>query len=327
MILDATAYWTIGGIIVSVSLFLVGYRQTIGAKKERVTSANSEIEKILVRRIVLDSYALQLADVSRLREAKALDFRTRSSDLLSEEQLLTIVFTRILETDFLPQDKRDEILTRLSPVVEKAARSPETDGFLETAPSVAGRIGADAARWSILLLGVAASVLGALVTALPSITAFKLDLLNLVPVMIVPLVVSVVAVTALAFFLQFRDSQEKTAEANPASQSIKFERAVADVIAATGIRIQTEEPRSDYDFAVSLDGKKIFIEAKYWRRPMPLRLVAQLARRLEKAVKSENASEAIIVTPSSLKIPHEVIVPGVRLMGLDDLRKYLSQAK
>ena len=33
------------GIIVSIILFLIGYRQTVGAKKERISSANTEIEE------------------------------------------------------------------------------------------------------------------------------------------------------------------------------------------------------------------------------------------------------------------------------------------
>ncbi len=53
--------WSVLGIVVSVGLFLIGYRQTVGARKERVTNANQEVEKILVRRIVLEGGAWALA--------------------------------------------------------------------------------------------------------------------------------------------------------------------------------------------------------------------------------------------------------------------------
>ena len=39
------------GIVISVGLFFLGYRQTVGAKKERIINANGEVEKILVRRV------------------------------------------------------------------------------------------------------------------------------------------------------------------------------------------------------------------------------------------------------------------------------------
>ena len=74
------------GILVSVTLFLIGYCQTIGAKKERNRSANIDIEKILVRRIILETYEPSLDDLSRLIEGKARDFRVRSRELMSESQ-------------------------------------------------------------------------------------------------------------------------------------------------------------------------------------------------------------------------------------------------
>ena len=54
------------GILVSLVLFFIGYRQTVGARKERIFDCNAEIEKILVRRIVLDSCSAARIDVERL---------------------------------------------------------------------------------------------------------------------------------------------------------------------------------------------------------------------------------------------------------------------
>ena len=86
------------GIAVSIMLFLIGYRQTIGAKKERIKSANSEVEKIMVRRIVLESYTAKPIDIARLIEGKARDFRVKVGDLLSDSQIMNCIYTRILET-------------------------------------------------------------------------------------------------------------------------------------------------------------------------------------------------------------------------------------
>ena len=82
----------IAGILLSVVFFIVGYRQTIGAKKERVTSANTEVERILVRRVFSETYVPRLADVSRILEGKARDFRVRTTDLHTESQVLISVY-------------------------------------------------------------------------------------------------------------------------------------------------------------------------------------------------------------------------------------------
>ena len=78
---------TIIGIAVSVSLFLLGYRQTIGARRERIRAANAELERILVRRIVLEKYTPTQMDLSRLIDGKAGDYRVRRADLISETPL------------------------------------------------------------------------------------------------------------------------------------------------------------------------------------------------------------------------------------------------
>ena len=123
------------GIAVSVGLFLVAYRQTIGARKERIAAANSELERILVRRIVLEKYIPNETDISRLIEGKARDYRVRSTELLSEAQVLTTVYTRIMESDLIPADQRDEILGRIAPVLSESERAPVQEEALQEVTS------------------------------------------------------------------------------------------------------------------------------------------------------------------------------------------------
>jgi len=318
-------YWGILGILVSVGLFLVGYRQTIGAKKERVNSANGEVEKILVRRIVLEGYTPHVADLSRLLGGKARDFRVRSSDLLSEGELLTSIFTRILETDFLPQDKRDEILKRLNPVVIEAEGEPLTEQTLAAIPSARNRFMTPTA--ALVVMGFVTSLVGTLIAALPTAGGLDSKFSKLLPLMVATLAASAGIITALVTFFRFRESQEETSKADVVSRYVGFEREVANVIAASGGQPETGALNSGYDFAVNQNGKKLLIEVKAWGRPMPARLIGQLAQRLRQIADREQATEAIIVTPSPLNVPHEVIGPGVRLMTLRDLRNYLAHGK
>ncbi|CAA9380751.1 MAG: hypothetical protein AVDCRST_MAG93-9155 [uncultured Chloroflexia bacterium] len=158
----------IAGIVLSVVLFLVGYRQTVGAKRERVNAANAEVERIIVRRIFSDSYTLRLTDVSRILEGKARDFRVRTSDLLTESQMLAVVYTRIMESDFIAEEQRGPILERIMPVVnESEDASAKELRNMEVVPAPQGRIWITTALTAIM--GVAASVLGTLVAFLPNL--------------------------------------------------------------------------------------------------------------------------------------------------------------
>jgi hypothetical protein len=44
----------IAGIVVSIVLFVFGYRSTIGARKERIKTARSEIIRVLLRLVAVD---------------------------------------------------------------------------------------------------------------------------------------------------------------------------------------------------------------------------------------------------------------------------------
>ncbi len=43
------------GIAISIALFIVGYRKTVGARNERVLAANRDLERVVLRRMVLES--------------------------------------------------------------------------------------------------------------------------------------------------------------------------------------------------------------------------------------------------------------------------------
>ncbi|WP_076915310.1 MULTISPECIES: hypothetical protein [unclassified Pseudoalteromonas] len=71
------------GILVSLILFVIGYRQTIGAKKERSKNANISIIRTIMRRMVLEdsNFAFRLylfwrflVSVLRCRKANGITF-------------------------------------------------------------------------------------------------------------------------------------------------------------------------------------------------------------------------------------------------------------
>src|SRR5262252_670789 len=136
------------GILVSILLFLIGYRQTVGAKKERIRSANADVEKILVRRVVLEGYTPSRSDVARLLQGKARDFRVSDDELLSEAQMLNTIYTRIVESDLIPTDQREQILKRIAPGLAESEATP-VDEDAARASSVARML-----RTSTALLGV-----------------------------------------------------------------------------------------------------------------------------------------------------------------------------
>lgn len=312
------------GITVSMGLFLIGYRQTIGAKKERVNSANAEIEKILVRRIVLEGYTPNPVDVSRLLEGKARDFRVRAADLLSESQILNSIFTRVVETDFIPQNQREEILKRLVPAIADAESEPIEEEAITELPTTRRQF--LARTIALVAMGVIASLLGGLIAILPKLGTLQVKFSEILPAVGATFTASLVLIAFLVSFYRLRESQEETSKSSTLARSVGFEREVVNVLEKAGFRLKVAGLRDEgYDFAFDRGGKKILVEIKAWSRPMPTRIVKRIAERLRQVAERERASEAIIVTPKPVRMPSHVLDEDlIRIMTLHEMRNYLT---
>jgi hypothetical protein len=311
------------GIIVSVVLFLIGYRQTVGAKKERVAAADAEIEKILVRRIVLERYAPKTADIERLAEGKARDFRVSRSDLLASGELLNVIFTRIIESDLIPHDRREELVRTIMPaIVEEEKESVRERNILEIHSKATNFL---TASGNAVVIGIAASVLGAVVSVLPNFHVIDSAPKEFIGSIAATLVVSLAIIMSLIFFKSVKESQEGASQSTLFERYAQFERDVAKIIEKTVGIVKTAPPSGGFDFLVEKGGKKILVEVKTWVRPVSQVTIGRTIERLKIALMSNGADLAIIVTPSPLSgVTALGSEDNIRLMALRELRNFLA---
>ncbi|MDI6773298.1 MAG: restriction endonuclease [bacterium] len=313
------------GILVSILLFLAGYRQTVGAKKERIRSANADVEKILVRRVVLEGYIPSRSNVARLLEGKARDFRVSEDELLSEAQVLNALYTRIVESDLIPPDQREQILKQIVPSLTESETSPIEEDEASTA-RVSRML-----RTSNLLLGLlagATSIVGGVVSVFPELRTSSADLRELLLPALATVGASLAVLSAMIAFYRLRASQETlSTKAGEVRRYISFEMDVARVLRRLGVKVRRAEPTEGADFIVDLRGKKVLIEVKAWNRPMPTRVIGQLVERLTGSLRRAEAAEAVVVTPEPLRYP--VPLPpdsNVKFMTLHELRNYVAHS-
>jgi len=312
---------TVVGVIISVVLFLIGYRQTVGARRERVRTANVDIERILLRRIVLESYTPTVEEISRLIDGKARDYRVNATEMLSESQLLNTLFTRILESDFLTPQQRAEVAARVSPATEKAQAVAVSEARVLELPSAGERVGA---RTIVPLLAIAGSVLGAVVSA--AVAATESDVVFLWPGL-VAFGGSLVVIVTIAMAYRFRELQEEPGRGAALTSALDFEREVWRVLQKIGALPATGARETGYDFATEVAGKKVLVAVKAWFRRPPMALLRVALADLRQAVQTQGADEAILVIPTPLEFPTPSLEsPGLRVMTLRQLRDYVAQS-
>jgi len=312
------------GIFVSVILFLIGYRQTVGAKKERIGAANTEVEKILVRRLVLEGYTPKIADLERLAEGKARDFRVRRGDLLPEEELLNLLFTRIIESDLIPHDRRDELLKRIMPSILEAEGDPIKDSIVVDIQTQSKAL--ISSRSPAFLMALAASIVGAVISIIPSFKILELAPQKLLPLIIGTATASLAMIMSFVFFKRVKDSQESTSQVGSLERYVQFERDVAQLLEKKGLAVRPSGPDVGFDFSLEAKEKKILIEVKTWTRPLPQAFVGRVVERLQKAIELQGADQAIIVTPSFVpSLRAQAFDSKIRIMTIREFKKFLTQ--
>jgi hypothetical protein len=313
------------GILVSVVIFLFGYRQTVGAYKERVRTANTDLEKLLLKRIILESYQPTTEDLSHLINGKALDHRVKAKDLLSGIQLLEIIFARIIESDFVITSQRNEIIEWLSSALIKAEEIPVEDISMAELPSPRERL------YSINIIpgimALFASIIGVLITLLPGLSKTTKFL---TPSMLLVFAISFIVITIISLFSRFKESQQEISSGTALQSTIDFEQEVAGVLRKLGLEITSEFGELDrgFDFMIMMGGKKILLEVKSWSSGAPISIIRHLVVKLREASKAYGANEAIIITKTPVELHPDLLKDtGIRIMSLREFRNYVVHGK
>jgi hypothetical protein len=314
------------GILVSLILFVIGYRQTIGAKKERSKNANISIIRTIMRRMVLEDYAPIYKDISRIIEGKAREFQASANDLHAEEQILNSLFTEVFDSDLISPAQRTEIEKRINSVFEQVEKEPVRATLAEFQQLKREK---ESKKESVTGMVFSASLLGALSTMMFSFyetQTFDTDFL--MPALSV-LIGSVAVLTGLITFRKSREIEVISSKSSATFLATQFESEIAKVLIKHKFKFSIEPRIGDVrpDFLVNFNGKNIAIEAKGWRGPVPLHILRKTINFLQKLVNKDEIDEAILVTHKKDDIPPSILEEtGISVVSINELANKLKNA-
>lgn len=310
------------GPTLSVLFFLVGYRRTVGARKERAHAAQVEIERLLVRRVIVDGYTPTWNDLSRLIERKADQHRVKASDLPAEPALMRAVYTEVLENEFVQHADRQQILQRIDVVIAQRQQAEAAGGDLDAAADVADRAHLERQRRRMVAL------MGALATAVGTIAAASStfsDRGNEDPaaLVLVTAAISMFGVVFVALLLRSRERlEERDGPAQATRSAQDFEREIECELGKLGYAVIPGS--GQLDFVIVREDRRIGIEARHLTRPNR-DLLERAARLASRGVEGESVDEVLLVLP---RVPkgYELSVENVKVVDCRGLRAYLGPA-
>jgi hypothetical protein len=92
------------GIIVTIATFIIGYKQTIGARDERLRSANLSLAASVLRRIAVEREQMPLDHFEALKRATSYRAMVPEPRLHAFTQSLDIALSDTLASEFLDTD-------------------------------------------------------------------------------------------------------------------------------------------------------------------------------------------------------------------------------
>jgi hypothetical protein len=255
-----------------------------------------------MRRIVLEEYVPKTRDLARIRDGKAREFNTSTNDMLSEEQILTSVYTEVFDSDLIPPSQRVLIESRLDIVLaqldgkRKQSSSREYELLKQASDSKAS---------SILIMSALVSAVGAVTsimfTYLQDPTSIDTGNLQWLFSGVGVFVASLTMIMYLSFLRKEKDSIVLPNRSQSILNALNFELEVAKAIEKAGIQYTTETLIGKFrpDFLLSINDKKIAVEARPWGENTPLGIQANVVRKLEATAEQEDIDSVVLVTKKS----------------------------
>jgi hypothetical protein len=310
------------GIFVSLFLFIIGYRQTIGARKERVRACNEKLIETILRRIILEKYIPKKDDIKRLIEGKARDYKVKQKDLLTEDQILNTIYTKIFENDLISQEQRDENIERLTElfVVDKKHIIQDLDSSFTNEKDKSRR---NFINIVTFLLAIISTTIGAFVVSFESFASFD-KLLN--SSILYTILGSLASIIAVYTFLRLKDFQESSEEVelpkNPYRDYVKFERDVVIQLKKLQIEIIFPNSKDDgFDLIAIINGEKVAIEIKFWRQRPPFSFLRQVLIRLKSSMEKEDIKRGLIITNDKFGLDEKLkLDENIEIIELKELR-------
>lgn len=252
----------LAGTAVSVGLFMIGYRQTVGVKRARIDAANTDLTKLFLKRIVLEDYHPEQSEIGDLLAGKAWSLGLEPDQLVSYRQLLQNVKFQIFETDLVAPDRRQSAQEKLDGLL----RQTESEDLKETLRVRDQKLRLfESTKRMTAILALSASVVGTFSASILWIEEFSFAVTEILPVAIGMVITSIGAISVLVAVVGYRDGRLHASRGIESRLAQRFSGEARQLFEEAGYEVhKPHNPKSNYDFAAVRDGKRFLVDAKLW---------------------------------------------------------------
>jgi hypothetical protein len=320
---------TIAGIGVSVILFVLGYRSTIGARKERVKAARAEIVRVLLRLVAVDGNELTPIILNRTIAGIAAQQGVEAVAVGPPSLIANLLYAEVMKSDLMGGDAREVVRDRIEGafhidlgVISVGGEAPPELRPIRPAPAAPSgatgeaeeevgnlpipsdiataefteRESREAKRETgrTVALGILSTIIGTGATVVLWLSQSGLDRATF----IATLAGSVTAMVALVGAIvtrqreQERVQEENIQDSNAAREYDSWLRMIRE-LNQSGARFRAAGPDSGADMRIELeDGAELLMELK---RNVDRKTLGRVVERLNRYRHEQGSAEGVIV--------------------------------
>jgi hypothetical protein len=261
------SYWInpVVGAVLSLSLFVITYRRTISATKERAAHAHIEVVRILIRNLLNLGRVLTISEINHVLQTKARENRIKVSDMPDEMSYVYSLQCRVAEDEMLSAEDRKDLFKKIQDFIDENEKAnpqltEEPKALEEQRTNIMSKYLAYVSLFAAIS-GIAAS----LILSFFSGTMIIENVMNTIGIIVSVIGVIVVLVTFLLFYEKSRPTLSVSLSPTTGQD---FEDQIYKSLRKLG-KIEKEpfipEIRSRFDLMLSTKANKFLIETKSYR--------------------------------------------------------------
>jgi len=219
--LEINILLTIGlGLGVPIITFLITYKKTVGARRERERTAYREIISIMVKLVAHEQINPNLDVISGLIRSKAREYNV-NIDIPSLPTIFEDVMTKFVENEFISQDVKKNLIDKVLSLQEEVLEAKEVK-------EAAYRVGeATTAELLSTVTAILTTIVGA-ITVIAVTKAIQPKIVLIAPFIIIATITTVLV--TLFFYLELTEESAKKETESARYGGPIFEKMVSSAL-------------------------------------------------------------------------------------------------
>jgi len=290
------------GIGFSIVTFIITYKQTIGARRERAKNVIHEVNKMLYRNLILEEFIPTLEEINRILSSKILEYRIKESDLPADIDFLNTLYTRLVEDELIETKIKNKLISKIDEKIKSELKKIFVEEPIEERK--------DSDTYFFFVSAILSMMIGMLAFLLPlydfKIPAFDMKDITMIISILFSMIVALL-ITQNILKQKDREVEESSPTKSRFKELLEFENKVYKKIKNSGFenikrdfRFEKDKQMFMIDFFAQKNKTNYYFEVKHFRTIAPTFILERLGKMATDIKERDKKAKLVLITKDKI---------------------------